>query len=80
MHRSPPLSASEKNRPVIGDVACIAKDRDQPRSGRKRKRMLRLKRLIHLQHIHPVAHDRQKALIAEAQAARSDVKRLEAPR
>jgi len=33
--------------------------------------LLRLKRLIHLQHIHPVAHDRQKALIAEAQAARA---------
>jgi len=33
--------------------------------------MLRLKRLIHLQHLHPIAHERQKALVAEAQAARA---------
>jgi len=33
--------------------------------------MLRLMRSVHLQHIHPMAHDRRKALIEEARAARS---------
>ena len=35
------------------------------------KRMMRLRRLVHLQHIHPLANERRKALINEARAARA---------
>jgi len=35
------------------------------------KRMMRLSRLLHMQHIHPLAPERRKALINEARAARA---------
>jgi hypothetical protein len=38
---------------------------------RGKKRMMRLSRLVHLQHIHPLAPERRKALINEARAARA---------
>jgi len=41
---------------------------DKPRGS---KRMMRLRRLVHLQHIHPLAPERRKALINEARAARA---------
>jgi hypothetical protein len=49
---------------LIGSPTQIA---DEPRG---RKRTVRLRRLIHLEHIHPLAPERRKALIEEARAAR----------
>jgi hypothetical protein len=56
-----------------GSIFVVPKTSLQTQSGRPpgSKRMMRLRRLVHLQHIHPLAPDRRKALIDEARAARA---------
>ena len=54
---------------LIGSPAQATQTADHP----GRKRTLRLSRLVHLQHIHPLGPERRKALIDEARAARDSV-------